>query len=91
MVSRTASSRERSWTMRAIRNRYLARSFPGIAPQESSYAARAAFTARSTSFSPASATSANGSSVAGLMVGKYFFEIGARNSPPMKSPYARPE
>jgi hypothetical protein len=50
-----------------------------------SYATRAARTARSTSFSFASATSDSLSSVEGLMVSKYFFEAGFCHLPPMNS------
>ena len=67
-VSTTASSRARSWMSRAIRNRYLARSRSGRAAQRG-WAARAASMAALTSAGPAHATSAIGSSVAGLSVG----------------------
>ncbi len=70
-----------------MRNRYLARSAPPIRPQSPSKACRAAVTAWSTSAGPASATLARGSSVAGLMVSRYFRERGARNRPSMNSPY----
>ena len=54
--------------MRAIRNRYLARSEPGSDDQPSSNATRAAATASVTSSVVACAISASGSSVAGLIV-----------------------
>ena len=53
---------------RAMRNRYLPRSAPDIADHGPSKALRAALTASSTSDGPASATSASGSSSAGLIV-----------------------
>jgi hypothetical protein len=72
--------------MRAMRNRYFARS-PGASPdQPFSKASRAACTARSTSSAPAYATSASGSSVAGFTLGWNSFERGSTNSPPTKSP-----
>ncbi len=67
IVSTTASSRERSWISRAIRNRYLARSSSSSAAHFG-YAERAASTAAITSSGPPSATSAIGCSVAGLIV-----------------------
>ena len=66
-----------------MRNRYLPRSSGGSACQPGA-AARAASTARATSFGPANATSASGSSVAGLIVGSRVPSPGATNSPPMK-------
>ena len=72
--------------IRAIRNRYLARSRPGIGPQTFSYAARAAADARSTSCAPASATSARTSSEAGLIVLKVPPSVGSTNSPSTNSP-----
>ncbi len=66
-----------------MRNRYLPRSSGGSACHGPA-AARAAATARSTSFGPAKATSASGSSVAGLIVGSREPSPGATNSPPMK-------
>src|SRR5699024_4680281 len=66
--SRTASSRERSWMMRAIRNKYLPRSRPLIGPHTFSWARRAAATARSMSTDPATATRASSVSSAGLTV-----------------------
>ena len=56
--------------MRAIRKRYFARSEPARLDQPFSNASRAASTARSTSSGPACATSASGSSVAGVIVGE---------------------
>ena len=70
--------------MRAIRNRYLARSDPGIADQVPN-ALRAARTARSTSSSDAVATSARTSSEAGLIVLKDF-PVPSANSPSMNRP-----
>ena len=72
---------------RAIRNRYLARSRPGIGPQTFSYAVRAARTARSTSSAPASAISASTSSEAGFTDLKLPPEAGSTNAPSTKSPY----
>ena len=66
--SRTANSRARSWSARAIRYRYFARSLPGRSRQRESNASRAAVTARSTSSAPASGTSARTSSVDGSIV-----------------------
>src|SRR5690606_11303345 len=86
--SSTASSRDRSAMIRAIRNRYFARSRPGIGPQTCSYAARAARTARSTSPAPASATSASTSSEAGFTDLLTPPTAGATKSPLMNSPYA---
>src|SRR5262249_51826128 len=40
-----------------------------------------------TSSAPPSATSDRTSSVAGLIVSKYFFDFGGTNFPPMKTPY----
>ena len=68
IVSTTASSRERSWIRRAMRNRYLARS-RSFSAAHFGCAARADSTAASTSPGPAQAISAIGSSVAGLIVG----------------------
>jgi len=67
-LSRTANSRERSWRMRAIRNKYFERSAAGAADQPFSNALRAAATAVATSSGVAWATSASGSSVAGEIV-----------------------
>src|SRR5689334_11527203 len=72
--------------IRAIRKRYFARSLPGSLLHTRVYARRAAFTARSTSASDASATSARTSSVAGLIVLNDLPEP-STNSPLMKSPY----
>src|SRR5690606_37535225 len=69
------------------RNRYLARSRPGIGRHTRSYARRAARTAASTSAGPASATSASTSSVAGLIVLNTPPSVGSTNSPLMNSPY----
>src|SRR5690349_7813469 len=87
-VSRTANSRLRSCSRRASRYRYFARSLPGRSRQPSSKAARAAVTARSTSSSPASATTASCSSVAGLIVGKEAPERASTHSPPTQRPYS---
>src|SRR5690606_845107 len=86
--SSTASSRDRSAMIRAIRNRYFARSRPGIGPQTCSYAARAALTARSTSPVPATATSASTSSVAGFTDFITPPSVGSTNAPLMNRPYA---
>ena len=68
-VSSTASSRARSCRIRAMRNRYLPRSAPGIRdPDARCRRGGRPSTARSTSAAPASATSASTSSVAGLIV-----------------------
>ena len=71
--------------MRAIRNRYLARSEPGSADQPFSNASRAAPTAAATSSGVACAISASGSSVAGLIV--VYVSVGSSHCPPTKSPY----
>ena len=71
--------------MRAIRNRYLARSEPGSADQPFSNASRAAPTAVATSSGVACAISASGSSVAGLIV--VYVSVGSSHCPPTKSPY----
>ena len=84
--SRTASSRPRSWMIRAIRKRYFARSRPGIRPQTRVWARRAALTAASMSASSASATSASTSSVDGLIVLK-LWPWPSTNSPFTKRPY----
>jgi hypothetical protein len=65
--SSTANSRERSWRIRAIRNRYFARSLPGSADHGVN-ASRALATARFTSSGDAWPISASGSSVAGESV-----------------------
>ena len=64
--SSTANSRLRSWRMRAMRNRYLARSRPGSVDQSRLKARRATATALLTSSTLARAISAMGSSVAGI-------------------------
>jgi hypothetical protein len=69
-----------------MRNRYLPRSSGGSFRQPGA-AVRAASTARATSFSPANATSASGSSFAGLIVWTRVPSPGATNSPPMNSSY----
>jgi hypothetical protein len=66
--SSTANSRERSWRIREIRNRYFARSEPGSEDQPFSNAPRAAAIAACTSSGVASPTSARGSSYAGEIV-----------------------
>ncbi|MGC0384709.1 hypothetical protein RKD33_004926 [Streptomyces sp. SAI-129] len=68
-----------------MRKRYFARSVPGSADHFSK-ALRAAFTARSTSASPASATSERTSSVAGETVLKTLPSAASVNSPSMNSP-----
>jgi hypothetical protein len=85
-LSRTASSRERSWRRRAIRYRYLARSDGETDDQPSSKAARAALTARPTSCSFACATSASFSSLDGETDGNHSPDFGLTNLPPMKRP-----
>ena len=89
--SSTASSRPRSWMIRAIRYRYLARSRPDIGPQTFLYALRAARTARSTSPGPASATSASTSSVAGLTDLKALPSVGSTNVAVDEEAVRRPE
>src|SRR3954470_2455497 len=84
--SSTASSRERSWVVRAMRYRYLARSVAGRRAQ-ARCARRAAMTAASTSAGPAAATSASTSSVAGFTVLKVEPSRGATNWPQMNKPY----
>ena len=73
--------------MRATRKRYFARSLPGIGPQTSSWARRAARTARSTSAGPAELTSASTSCEEGFSVLKWPPSTGLTNSPSMNSPY----
>lgn len=68
-----------------MRNRYLARSAPGSADHFSK-ALRAAFTARSTSSSEASATSDSTSSVDGETVLKTLPPVASVNSPSMNRP-----
>src|SRR3954452_4037801 len=84
--SRTANSRARSCSRRAIRNRYLPRSAGRIGPQTLVKALRAALTARSTSASLPVAMSARTSSVAGFTVLNGVPEP-STNSPSMNSPY----
>jgi hypothetical protein len=79
--SRTANSRVRSWRMRAIRNRYFARSLPGRLPHRVLCARRAARMALSTSAVVARETSAMTSSVAGLTL---------LNTPPSAAWTSRP-
>src|SRR5690606_3162794 len=79
-----ASSRAFSCIILAMRKTYLPLSFAGILRQTVSYAFFAALTARSTSFSFPSATSLSFSSVAGLIVLKYFPEEGFFHSPLIK-------
>src|SRR5579862_3164121 len=83
--SRTANSRERSWSMRAIRKRYFARSEPGSDDQPFANAARAAATASPTSSAVPSPTIASGSSLAGEIVS--YLSVGSTHCPPMKWPY----
>lgn len=71
--------------IRAIRNRYLARSEPGSADHFSN-ARRAACTARSTSAVPARATSESTSSDDGLTVLKTWPSAASVNSPSMNRP-----
>ena len=70
--------------MRAIRNRYFARSEGAISDQPLSNAPRAAVTAASTSSAVACPTSASGSSDAGEMV--VYVSVGSSHSPPTKCP-----
>ena len=69
-----------------MRKRYLPRSAPDIRPHAPLKARRAAATARSTSASEASVTSARTSSVAGLIDLKAEPPSVSVNSPLMKSP-----
>ncbi len=85
IVSTMASSRARSWISRAMRNRYLPRSSAGSAAHFFC-AARADFTACAISSGPATAMSASGSSVAGLIVGAA--RPTSLNSPSTNTPYA---
>jgi hypothetical protein len=71
--------------MRAMRNRYLARSEPGIGPHTCSYARRAAATARSTSASDASEISESTSSDDGLIDLK-LLPVPSTKSPSMNKP-----
>ena len=57
-----------------------------MSDQPFSNASRAESTATPTSSGPAYATSASGSSVAGLIVASYSPDCGSTHSPPMKSP-----
>ena len=86
MLSRTANSRLRSCRIRAIRNRYLARSRPGSPPQLLPVARRAERMALSTSASVALATSASGSSVDGSIVLKVAPSDDGTSRPPMNRP-----
>ena len=70
--------------MRAIRNRYFARSAPGSSDQPSSNAARAASIAVPTSSGVACPTSASGASVDGSIV--VYFSVASSHSPPAKWP-----
>ncbi len=71
--------------IRAMRNRYLARSAPGSADQAVN-ARRAARTAASTSSRPACATSASTSSLEGERDLKTLPSAASRNSPSTNSP-----
>ncbi len=71
--------------MRAMRNRYLARSLPGSADQEVN-ALRAALTAASTSSVLACATSERTSSEDGETVLKTLPSLASRNSPSTNRP-----
>ena len=68
--------------MRAIRNRYFARSEPGSVDQPFANASRAAAIAAATSSRVACPTSASGSSVAGAIV--VYVSRGSSHSPPTK-------
>ena len=72
--------------MRAIRNRYFARSAGAISDHLSANASRAVATARFTSSSRPRATSARCSSLEGDSVAIHSPEIGSTSLPPMKSP-----
>ena len=87
IVSKTANSRARSCSSRATLYRYLARSAPGRSRQPPSHAARAAATARSTSPTSATLTSASASPVAGFTVAAIRPAAGSTISPPMNRPY----
>jgi hypothetical protein len=84
--SRTANSRDRSWRIRAIRNRYFARSLPDSVLHDRRNALRAARTALSMSAAVARATSASFSSVAGLTVANTCPSDAATSLPPMNRP-----
>src|SRR3954452_22204921 len=86
-LSATASSRARSCTSRAMRNRYLPRSRPLIFDHVLSCARRAAVTAASTSASLASAMVAMCFSSAGEIVANDV-PVPGRNSPSMNRPYS---
>ena len=66
---------------------YFERSFGVVFDQTSWYAFRAALTAKSTSLSFAQAISDRTSSVAGLVVLKYFLEVGFTHSLFMNNSY----
>src|SRR5688572_6867595 len=82
-----ASSRAFSWIILEMRKIYFALSRAGIFFHVFSYAFRAASTALFTSASFASATSLNFSSLAGLIVSKYFLLDGFVHSPLMNKSY----
>src|SRR5690348_14215258 len=84
-LSSTASSREVFWTSRASAYRWRARACPDKL-RHAANAARAACTARSTSGTPAWATRASTSRVAGLIVSKRSPACGTTHCPPMNSP-----
>ena len=77
--------------MRAIRNRYFARSLPGRRAPARRWARRAARTALSTSAGVARATSASGSSVAGSIVVNVRAVRGRDLAPADEQPVARLE
>ena len=85
-VSTTASSRERSATRRAMRNRYLPRSAGAIGPHTRVCARRAAATAAATSAGPPWATVDSRSSVAGLTVWRVRPSAASTNAPSTNSP-----
>ena len=84
--SRTANSRLRSCMIRAIRNRYFARSRPGRLPHERRPARTAAATALSMSAAEAFATSASGCSVDGSTVVNVAPPAASRNLPSTNRP-----
>ena len=86
-VSTTANSLAFSCMIRAIRKIYFPLSLPESLLQVVSYAFRAAFTAKSTSFLFPFAMEASFSSVAGLIVSKYLPELGFTHFPPINKSY----
>ncbi len=85
--SRTANSRDRSCRMRAIRNRYLARSLPARRAHFR-WARRALRIARSMSAGVPFATAASGCSVAGSTLVNVPPPVASTSRPPMNKPVA---